>query len=138
MNVARFRTLIMWLCIPMLLSTLPGCVGLVVMGAQQVISPATDDDDRIEKQMVAGITRKDELVEWMGEPLHELNEGRVLVFGGRQRGRNLIQLLSEEKKDEHRLIAVFDDQGVLRDHLWVGRKRGGKKALVAAQTDAGR
>lgn len=119
-----------WLLLLTSMSVLPGCVGLVVMGAQQIASPGAEEEERLQRQVVDGTTLKAELIEKLGEPLHEMNGGNVLVFGGRQRGRNLVQMFSEDKREEHRLIAVFDQSGVLRDHLWVGRKRGGKKAVV--------
>ena len=115
-----------------LMCSLSGCIGLAVIGAQRLAQPSEDEEELLAQTIVDGATTKSELVDKLGAPLHELNEGSVLIFGGRSRPRGLVQLLKEDKGDDHRLIAVFDRAGVMRDHLWVGRKKAGRKAAFDA------
>ena len=113
-----------------LICGLSGCIGLAVIGAQQLAMPGAEEDERLEKMVVDGVTTKWELIDTLGMPLHEMNEGHVLIFGGRSRPRGLVHLLSEDKRDEHRLIAVVDNTGVMRDHLWVGKKKPARREAL--------
>jgi len=117
-----------------LLLPLTGCVGLVVVGAQHVAGMGSEDD-QVEKFVVDGATSRTELVALMGQPLHTMKDGSVLIFGGRARPRGLVQLFTEDKRDEHRLIAVIGQDDVLREHLWVGKKKA-KEAAGSASTVA--
>jgi len=60
----------------------------------------------------------------------------VLNFDGRSRPRGLVQLFSEHKRDEHRLIAVIGQDDMPREHLWVRKKKAkepaGRASIVAA------
>ncbi len=101
---------------------LSGCVGLVLMGAQQ-LAVGGSDQEQLENSIVDGVTTRPELVQKLGSPVNTMKDGTVLIFGGRSRPRGLVQLVTEDKRDEHRMIAVIDDKDVLREHLWVGRKK---------------
>lgn len=116
------RTILKWSIVVLTSCLLTGCVGLVVLGAQEVAGIGRGDDARLAKIVVDGTTSRQELIQHLGEPIHQLNDGKVLIFGGRQRARSLLQLVKDDKRDEHRLIAILDADGVLREHLWVGRK----------------
>ena len=115
-----------------LMCCLSGCIALAVMGAQHLALPSEEEEELLAQTIFDGATTKSELVDKLGAPLHELNEGSVLIFGGRNRPRGVVQLVTTDKRDELRLIAVFDSSGVMRDHLWVGRKKSGRKAALDA------
>ena len=112
--------------------SLSGCIGLAVIGAQHLALPSEQDEELLAQATIDGATIKSELVDKLGMPLHEMNDGSVLIFGGRSRPRGLVQLVTADKRDELRLIAVFDHPAVLQDHLWVGRKKAGRKAALDA------
>ncbi len=124
--VALLRTVLM---LSMALA-LSGCVGLVLMGAQQ-LTGSEADQEQLEKTVIDGVTTRPELVQKLGSPINTMKDGTVLIFGGRSRPRGLVQLVTEDKRDEHRLIAIIDDKDVLREHLWVGRKKPAKDTVVA-------
>ncbi len=105
-----------------LLLPLTGCVGLVVVGAQHVAGMGSEDE-KLESSILDGTTTRAELIDKLGQPLHAMKDGTVLIFGGRSRPRGLVQLFMENNRDEHRLIAVLDQGDIVREHLWVGRKK---------------
>ena len=111
--------------------SLSGCVGLVLMGAQQ-LTVGGADQEQLESSIIDGVTTRPELVQKLGSPVNTMKDGTILIFGGRSRPRGLMQLVTEDKRDEHRMIAVIDDKDILREPLWVGKKKPGKE-LVAAE-----
>ena len=120
----RFSTLALMKCVAIagMASMLNGCVGLAIIGAQEVMVAAYGEEERLAKTIIDGAASKQELIAQLGVPLDELGDRSVLIFGGRYRSRGLLQLVKDDKRDEHRLIAILDKNEILREHLWVGKK----------------
>ena len=99
--------------------------------AQEVMVAAYGEEERLAKTIIDGATSKQELIAQLGVPLDELGDRSVLIFGGRYRSRGLLQLVKDDKRDEHRLIAILDKNEILREHLWVGKKVAAKNIQTA-------
>ena len=129
----RFSTLALMKCVAIagMASMLNGCVGLAIIGAQEVMVAGSGEEERLAKVIIDGATSKQELIAQLGVPLHELGDGSVLIFGGHHRSRGLLQLVKDDKGDEHRLIAILDKNELLREHLWVGKKATAKNIQTA-------
>ncbi len=135
MNLRRASKFATITSVLLMMQSLSGCVGLAVVGVQQMSMPSAEETEQLQKSIVNGVTTKAELIEKFGAPIHDLNESSVLIFGGRHRPRGLVQLVTEDKQNEPRLIAVVDPSGLLLDHFWFGHKKKGiKAATVSAVT----
>ena len=74
-----------WILLMATASMLSGCIGLAMLDAQGVMVAASVEEERLANVFVGGTTNKQELIAQLGLPLHELDDGKVLIFGCCQR-----------------------------------------------------